>query len=327
MLVDSAAVLTSPSGTIHIPQSYRLNDSRLPSGLVVYAKERGDQLPPATVFEVGLFITSEYLAPEDWYGFMPPQAWVLDGIVYGVSGWVEEQRADHLQRYNVIYGIYFIFLLMKNTNDFRSGIFEIRYATGPACQIAIFPTGSNFGLKNEPSFANVTHLAFPPSPIAHKTNGSSYFDASALGEDGLSINVTEIQPWLPLDPLGVLISDMDILVTAAQPSKDDRMQRHIERVIPFSGVKTTISPVVDSEPPDIFTWRQLITAAGAISNAIRYELWGRKAFRAHLYLHGTYIGEIAMEQHNPWDPPVPPIEADAEMSTGMAIARRKRLVV
>ena len=85
-LVDGATVLTSPASPIRILQPQILNNSNgLPSGLRVIDKARGPELPAVNVFEMSLLLIDLYLAPEDFYAFVPPQAWSLFGIALGVS--------------------------------------------------------------------------------------------------------------------------------------------------------------------------------------------------------------------------------------------------
>lgn len=116
-LVDGATVLTSPASPMRMLQPQNLNSSNgLPGGLIVIDKERGAELPAVDLFEMGIVIFQAYLAPEDWNGFIPAQAWTLWGIVLGVS--LNERQGNVVQRAFVISGIYFIFSLMKSENDF-----------------------------------------------------------------------------------------------------------------------------------------------------------------------------------------------------------------
>lgn len=324
-LVDGATVLTSPASPIRMLQPQNLNSSNgLPAGLIVIDKERGPELPVVDLFYIGLLIISLYLAPEDFYGFIPPQAWSFRGMVLGVS--VSESQGKIVQRSFVELGIYFIFSLMKNENDFRSGVFEIQYGGISVCDIVIFITGSS-GLEIQPSFAHVTRLAPPPSPIAYNTSSSSRLVASALGGlEGLEVYVTPIEPFLPLDQLDLLISLLDMLVTVAQPPEDERVQRYTENTV--SGVKTSISPVIDARPPSVMTYEQLIFAAQATSKTITEESvsWARAALRIQLSLFKVYVGEITMVPSNSSAPTSLLMEGNVNASTGTATARRKRLV-
>lgn len=259
-------------------------------------------------------IIDYYLAPEDFFGFIPPQAWSFLGLVLGVS--VNERQGNIVQRSFVILGIYFIFLLMKNENDFRSGVFEIQYLGISVCDIIIFTSGSS-GLETQPSFAHVTQLAPPSSPIAYNTNSSSQLVPSALGApEGLEVLVTRIEPFRPLDQLDLLISLVDMSVTAAQPPKDERVQTYTENTV--SGVKTSISPVVDARPPNVMTYEQLISAATAAYWSITNNTEGvfLAALRIQLFLHSVYVGEITMVPSNSSTP----------TTTGNATARKKRLI-
>ncbi len=288
-LVDGAAVLTSPTSPIRILQPQNLNIS---NGVV--DKERGPELPAVDVFEMGLFVVDYYLAPEDFWKKIPSQAWSQLGIILGISA--KKRPGEMVGRGFVIFGIYFIFLLMKYENDFRSGVFEIQYAGFFVCDIFIFTAGSS-GLKTQPSFAHVTQLAPPPSPIAYNTNSSSQLVASALGAvKGLKVLIAPIDPPRPLDQLDLLISLLDMLVTVAQPPGDERVQSHIENTV--SGVTTSISPVIDARPPNVMTYEQLISAVMNTAITIRDERWALSALRIQLYRYSVYLGEITMVPSN-----------------------------
>ena len=327
--MDSATVLTSPaSSPIRMlqPPLYLNISNGLPSGLLVIDKERGSvELPAVDLFEVGLLIISYHLAPEDFYEYIPSQAWTFSGMVLGVS--VKEWQAGTVQRSLVELGIYFIFLLMKNEHDFRSGDSEIRYGEQNVCDIVIFPAGSS-GLKktHQPSLAHVTQLA-PPSPIAYNTNNSSQFVASASGLSAeLKVYVTPIEPSRPLDRLDLLISLLDTLVTVAQSPAGDRVQSHTENTV--SGVKTSISPAIGARPPFVMTYKQLIYAAQVTSYSISDESegWARNALRIQLFLSGVYIGEMTMVPSNSSAPTSLLIEGNVNASTGTTTARKKRLI-
>ncbi len=292
-LVDGASVLTSPTSPIRILQPQILNISNgILTGIGFLDKERGPELPAVDVFEMGLFVVDYYLAPEEFWELIPSQAWSQLGIILGMSA--KGRPGDMVPRGFVIFGIYFIFLLMKYENDFRSGVFEIQYAGYFVCDIVIFTAGSS-GLKTLPSFAHVTQLAPPPSPI--NTNSSSQLVASALGAGkGLKVLIAPIDPPRPLDRLDLLISILGMVVTVAQPPGDERVQSHIENTV--SGVTTSISPVIDARPPNIMTYEQLISAARETSIAIRVNRWALSALRIQLYRYSVYLGELTMVPSN-----------------------------
>ena len=178
---------------------------------------------------------------------------------------------------------------MKNEKDFRSGFFEIRYLGFPLCDLLLFPAGSTGFLKNQPSFEYVTQLAPPPSPIVSKTDSTSYSAASALGLPPLNVEVTQIQPARPLDQLGMLISLLDMAVTAAQPPKDDRVPRNTVSIMPFSGVKTSISLPVARPSKYALTYQDILLSVRAISaDVARGETWILAAIRAKMHLDGVF---------------------------------------
>ena len=321
-LVDGATELTSPASPIRMLQPQNLNSCNgLPGGLIVINKERGAELPAVDLFETGIVIIDAYLAPEDWNGFIPLQAWTLHGIVLGVS--LNERQGNVVQRSFVISGIYFIFSLMKSENDFRSGVFEIQYCGDSVYDIVIFTTGSS-GLNTLLSFAHVTQLAPPPSPIAHNTNSSSQLVASALGStDGLSITIYSIEPFQPLDELDLLISLLDTLVTIAEPPEDERVQNHTNTVF---GVKTSISPVIDARPPGVMTYDQLLWVVSTTTDSIIHvkefgPWWIRGAQRMEVFIFSDYVGEITIVPVNSSAP-----TSSRNPGTGTATARKKRFI-
>ena len=240
-------------------------------------------------------------------------------------------QAKVVQRAFVISGIYFIFSLMKSENDFRSGVFEIQYGGNFVCDIVIFTTGSS-GLNTLPSFAHVTQLASPPSPIAYNTttNSSSQLVASALGlSDQTSMDISTIEPFQPLDQLDLLLSLLDALVTIALPPEDEHVQSHTENTV--FGVKTSISPVIDARPPNVMTYEHLIWAVGVTSFSISHvkdesERWLLGALEIRMYRNRVYVGGFTMVPANSSAPTSLRTGVDGNAFTGTATARQKRWI-
>lgn len=125
----------------------------------------------------------------------------------------------------MIRGTYSIFLSMNNKNDFRSGVFNIQCRGESTCDIVIFPARSS-RLKNRPSFANVTQLTPPTLPTANYSDSSSELIAHVSREPApLNVFVCPLKPQQPLDRLDILISLLNLLVTVAEPPKDERVQK------------------------------------------------------------------------------------------------------
>ena len=320
-LVNGAAVLTSPSSILQ-PQPLNQSNAIIPGGLSIVFKERGPELPAVKLFQAGLVVIAHHLGPEDYSGFITTRAWSLSSIILGVSA--DQHQRGKVQRRFVILGIYFLFLLMKNANDFRSGVFEIRYVNISVCDLVIFPAGSS-GLKNQPSFAHMTQLATPPLSIVNNTNSSPEVVASALGNPHMTIKITQIKPFRPLDQLGMMIGLVDMVVAAAKFPKDERVQTNTESTVPFSGVKTSIIPSVDVRPPYALTYENVLHVATGISHSVTYgDTRALAATRAQLYLDSVYSGEITLEPSNSSTPTSPLIEANAEASADTATAKEKR---
>ena len=315
-VVDGAVVLTSPSNlTTPLVRPSGLNGG-IVTRLSVIDKERGPELPAAELFKTGIVLMG-FLAPEDFDGFMPSQAWSLGGLILGVS--VDEEQGV-VERAVVMEGLYFIFLLMKQEKDFRSGVFEIQYSGIPLCDLVIFSTVSS-GLHLAPDFAHVTQLHPPPSPIADNTNSFWQLDAPVLG---MMLNATIIMPFLirPMDELGELISLVDMLVTIAQPPGNERVQKNIESIVPSSGVKISLS-LTQEDLPNAFTYADLIWAVGKISRANDDIGAEGQALRGQMYLYNVYQGEVTLVPSNSSPSTIPLIEASVNASTGTATARKR----
>ena len=290
-LVDGAAVLSVPSNTTRIIQPLRLNDRHgFPSGLSVIDKERGPELPAVQLFGVGIWLMAFYLAPFDFYGFLQSQAWSSGDFILGVSV-DEEQRV--VQRAFLVYGFYLIFLLMKQEKDFRAGVFELQYGGITVCDLVILPVASS-GMKLAPSFAHVTQLKPPPSPVADGTNSTSQI--VAVGPGGL-LNVSIIMPFLihPMDELGQLISVVDMMVTTAQPPVNETIRKNIESVVPFSGVKISLNLAPD-ETSKALTYDFLFWALYGVSTSI--PNFQGQAPRCQMYFLDVYLGEITILPSN-----------------------------
>ena len=316
-LVDGAAVLSIPSNTTRIVQPLRLNDiNGLPVGLSVIDKERGAELPGAQLFEAGIWLMANFLAPYDFFGYIQSQAWSTGDIILGMS--VDEQQGV-AQRGFLMYGFYLIFLLMKQEKDFRAGVFEIQYGGTTVCDLVILPIASS-GMKLAPSFAHVTQLKPPPSPIADGTNSSLQIVAV---EPGALLKVTPMMPFLihPMDELGLLISVVDMLVTAAQPPANEPIRENIESIVPFSGVNISLS-LAPNKTPKALTYDFLIWALSGMSDSALY--YGGQALRGQMYFLGVYLGEITMIPSNSVPTTSPLIEAIVNASTSTATARKKR---
>lgn len=81
-------MLTSTSNLIRIVQPCRLNGS-IPDGFGVIDKERGPKIPTVHLFEAGIWLISSWLAPEDFWGDIPSQAWSSGDIIMGVATTVQ----------------------------------------------------------------------------------------------------------------------------------------------------------------------------------------------------------------------------------------------
>lgn len=312
-LVNGATVLTSTSDFTRIVQPYRLNGSSL-AAISVIDKERGPEIPAVLLFETGIELLSD-LAQEDFWGYIPSQAWSGYHIILGMA--VAKQLKD-VQRSGFFFGLYFIFLLMKQEQDFRSGVFAIQYLGVPWFDIIILPTGSS-GLKLAPSFAHVTQLNPPPSPITNSNNSSSQIFTSGSG--GL-LNTTVIKPFLarPMDELGLLIGIVDMLVTIAQPPANEAA-RNAESIVPFSGVNISLS-VVPNHTANILRYGFVNWALAAMSAQVP-DTEGQ-ALRGQMYWDDHYLGEITMVPSDSSPSTSPLIEAFLRTSTGTATARNKR---
>ena len=313
LLVDGAAVITLPMNNTHVVQPHRLNyTDAIPAGIMIIEKERGSELPAAVLFENGIWLMALFLGPQDFNGFIPSQAWSSKDLILGVS---VAKKQGVVQRAFLMYGFYFIFLLMKQEKDFRSGVFEIQYGGIPICDLVILPKVSS-GLKLAPSFAHVTQLDPPPSPTADNTNGPS----QVVAFEPWVLKTTQIMPFLiqPMDQLGLLISIVDMLVTAAKPPENERVRKNIESIVPFSGVKISLS-LTPNDTPNVLTYGGLIWCLYGMANSVLGS--GGQGLRGQMWLRGVYLGEITMLPSNSSSSTDPLIEAIVDASTDRATAR------
>lgn len=313
LLVDGAAVIALPSNDTHLVHPHRLNfTDAIPGGIIVIDKERGSEQPAAQIFENVIWLMAVFLGPEDFSGFIPSQAWSSKDYILGVS--VDKEQGV-VQRPFVMYGFYFISLLMKQEKDFRSGVFEIQYGGIPICDLVILPKVSS-GLKLAPSFTHVTQLDPPPSPTADNTNGFSQL----AGWEPWVLQTTKIMPFLihPMDELGQLISIMDMLVTAAKSPENERVQKDIESIVPNSGVKISLS-LAPNDTPNVLTYGGLVWALYGMADSVPGN--GGQGLRGRMSLRSVYLGEITLVPSNSSPPTNPLIEAIVNASMGTATSR------
>ena len=315
-LVHGAAVSNSPQ---------RLNNTVDPESLItIVTKERGAALPAIRVFEACIETIALDLGREHFLGSIPETTWSHISIFLGVS--LGDGMPDDVQRAFVIVGIYKMLLQMKMENDFRSGVFRVMYLEVlPACDIFIRPVGS-LGFKNESSVASVTLLTPSPSFIDYDTNSSAQVVASASGVSSRpAIRVVQRWPTQRLDRLGMLISLMDMLVTAAKPEKDEAVARHTNAV-PSSGVKHTIESLPDAWEPPFFTYEDFFDTTLSITSFIIGPgvSWMPAAFKAIVRRSGLDIGKITMVRAGSSTSWSPLTKGNVSGSTGTATARKKR---
>ena len=317
-LVHGAAVSISPP---------RLNDTNDDPGdlITIVTRERGAVLSAIRVFEACIETFAYDLGRENFVGFMSQGTWSHATILMGVS--LGEDMADHVQRAFVVIGIYKMLLQMKMENDFRSGVFRVMYLeVVPACDIYIGlrPRGSS-GSPNESSAAGLTLVAPSPSSIASDTNRSAQAVASASGLSSRpAIHVLPRRPTQRLDRLGMLISLVDMLVTAAKPEKYQAVARHANAV-PSSGVTTTIDSLPDAYEPPYFTYEDFFDVAVSLTKFIIDPRWMPAAFDAIVWRMGSDIGEITMvgagSSAASWSPLT---KGNVSGSADTATARKKR---
>ena len=307
---------------VSIPNSQRLNDDSWPL-ITIVTKERGAVLSAIRVFEACIETITLDLGRDNFFGSMSEKMWSHITLLLGVS--LGEGMSDDVQRAFVIVGIYKMLLKMKMENDFRSGVFRVMYLEVlPACDLYIRPIGF-LGFKNESSVAGVTMVAPSPSFIVDDINSSAQVVASASGVSSRSaIHVLQRRPTQRLDRLGMLISLVDMLVTAAKPSKDEPVARHTNAV-PSSGVTTTIDSLPDAWEPPYFTYEDFFDAALSISSFIINPgvYWMPAAFDAIVWRRGFDIGEVTIVRAGSsasWSP----TKGNVSGSTGTATARKKR---
>ena len=287
-LVNGAVVLSSPSTLTHLDQPSRLNNGPY-SGLSVIDKERGPVLPAAELFETGMLLMAVQLAPRDYFGFVPSQAWSLGDFILGVT--VNEQQGGEVSRAVVLNAFYFIFLLMKQEKNFRSGVFEIKNHGDSACDIVIFSKASS-GLHLAPSFPHITQLQPPPSPIADNTKNSSQLEEPDLG---LRLEFTIIMPYLihPMDELDEMINFMNMLLTIAEPPANETVYENTQSMVPSSGAKLALNLTQDDVPKPL-TYDDLISAVNIMSLSYDTLDYPGQGVRGEIYLNNVYQGELTL---------------------------------
>ena len=314
-LVDGAVVLTSPSNLTHLVQPSRLNGGPH-SGLSVIDKERGPVLPALELFQTGITLMAVFLAPEDFAGFIPSQAWSLGTLILGVT--LDEDQGKVVQRAIVLNALYFIFLLMKQEKDFRSGVFEIQFLGVSACDIVIFSTASS-GLHLAPGFAHVTQLHLPPSSIANDTKSSSQLERP---DRGMDLKTTIIRPYLifGMDKLGQLINIVDMLLTIAQPPANESVHQNTQSAVPSSGSKISLNLTQDDVPKSL-TYTDLIWAVSGMSAGSDALGFPGQAVRGQMYLDDVYQGEITLVPSTLSTSPL--MAASVNASSDTATARKR----
>ena len=315
-LVSGATVLTSTSNVTRIVQPNRLNGST-ESDISVIDKVRGPKLPAAQLFKTAIELMSTVLAPEDAWGLIKGESWSLKGLILGLV--MNGYLGNVVERAAFMQSLYFVFLLMKQEQDFRSGVFAIHYLGVPWFDILILPVGSS-GLELAPSLAHVTQLNPLPSPITTSTNGASQILANDLD---FSVNLTQIEPFLirPMDELGQWISIMDMVLTVAEPAANETVQENIESIVPFSGVKISLT-LAPKFPSHVLQYSFVNWALGFMSSRLAGSRG--QALRAQMYLDHHYLGEITMVPSDSSPSTSPLVEAFLNRSTdGTATARKK----
>lgn len=216
-------------------------------------------------------------------------------ILVGVS--VDNRPGNKVRRAVVIRGIYPIFLSMKNKNNFRSDFFNIQCRGESTCDIFIFPARSS-RLMNRPRFANVTQLTPPTLPTAKYTNSSSQLIAHVSREPApLNVFVCPLKPQQPLDRLDILISLLDLLVTVAEPPKDERVQnQHREYRAGVQRNDLHYSRARRQAALYVLTYARLIYAAwwASVETFDPSASWLPAALRIVVYLDWVLVGKITM---------------------------------
>ena len=305
--------------------SPRLNNTDDPERFItVVTKERGAVLSAIRVFEACIETIALDLGRDNFAGSMSEKTWSHVTLLLGVS--LGEGMPDDVQRAFVVVGLYRMLLKMKMENDFRSGVFRVMYLEViPACDIYIRPIAS-LGFNTKSSVAGVTQLAPSPSFIAYDTNSSAQVVANASGVSSRpAIHILQRRPIQRLDRLGMLISLVDMLVTAAKPWKGESVTSHTNAV-PSSGVTTTIDSLPDAWEPPYFTYEDFFDSALAITRFIIHPSvsWMPAAFDAIVWRSAFDIGKITMVRAGSSASSTPLTIANVSGSRGAATARKKR---
>ena len=316
-LVHGAVLLTSPSTLTHLDQPSGLNNKPW-MFLSIIDKERGPVLPAAELFEYAMYLMADILAPENFYGYIPSQAWSLGDFVLGVTVNEHQKVEGKVKRGMVLNAFYFIFLLMKRENNFRSGVFEVQYFADPVCDIVIFSKASS-GLHLTPSFPQVTQLHPPPSSIANNTKNSSQLEE--LNSD-YRLDLSIIMPYQihPIDQLDESINFMDMLLTLAEPPSNEAVDENTQSMVPSSGVKLAWNQTQDDVAKPL-TYDTLISALYEMSESYDDLEFPGQEVRGKLYLNNVYQGELTLVRAPFTSSPStnPLIGASLNASSGTAI--------
>ena len=314
--VNGATVLTTPSSLTRITQPDLLN-SGIPESFNVVPKERGPEVEKIELFEFGIQLMCWVLGKEDFRGEIPSQAWSSEKITLGVAA---DEEKGSVQRAMVMYGLYYILLFMKQDLDFRSGVFSVEYLGKHVCDLVVIPKGST-GLKLAPSFAHVTQLDPPPSNSTISSSGS------VENESKWTIWVTPIVPFLshPMSSLDPLISIVGMLVAVAEPPADEILAHNISSVMPFGGVRISVSPNTN---PSVLTYDFVLeilrSMANFVPNSQGQALRGEMFIKWEGYPTGRSIGVITLVPSYSSPSTSPLIEAGVNVSASTATARKKR---
>ena len=290
-LVDGAVVSITPSNLTHLVRPSGLNRGPPYFVLSVIDKERGPVLPAVNLFEAGIALIADSLAPEDFDGFISNTGWLVGPFIFGVAIGEQQgkEQGGQAQVGVVLSGLYVIFSLMKQEKDFRSGVFEIQYAGFSLCDIVISSRASS-GLLLAPSFANMTQLRSPPSSIADNTTTSLQREP----RPGMDIYTEMIFPWLihQLDRLGELINIVDMLFKISKPPANETVHKNTESSLPFSGVIFSLN-LTDNDVPTL-TYTDLIWAVGEMSEGSEPHGYQGQATEGLMSLNGVYQGVLKL---------------------------------
>ena len=318
-VVNGAVVLTPPANLTHLVRPSRLDNIPL-TEFAVIDKERGPVLPAVELFQAGIVLMADGLAPEDFDGFISNSAWQIGTFIFGVH--VGEQQGKmqkgQAQIGVVLNGLYIIFLMMKQEKDFRSGIFEVQFSGYSLCDMVIYSTASS-GLHLAPSFAHVTQLRSPPSSVADNTTNPLQRDPPR----GMDIYTEVIIPWLihQMDKLGQLINIVDMLREISRPPANKRVHRNYESSLPSSGVKLSLNL---TQYRDLtLTYADLIWAVGEMAAGSEPHGYPGQALKGEMFLYEVYQGVLTLLPSTSSPSTSPLVEVPINASSGTATAKKR----